>query len=326
MVNLKTSVAMCTYNGEKFLMEQLESIANQSQLPDEIIICDDKSTDDTLNIIQEFKKKAPFDVKLYVNNEQLGSTRNFERAIKFCSGNIIFLADQDDIWEKDKLLKTFTIFKEKEMVGLVFTNARMVNENLEDLGYTLWESVGFKKKQKNSCLNKTPIDTLIKYNVVTGATCAFRSELNKFFLPISPNWVHDAWISLIVATINNVEIEFIDDQLIKYRQHANNQIGARKINIIKKLKGLLNKDVNSLIATQLVQIIDVKNHLASHETLIGNSIELLVQKEEHLKFRYNLSTRLFIRLRSIMKKENIIGYYKFSNGGRSILKDLFLKS
>ena len=92
------SVAMCTYNGSRHLSEQLESIGTQTRLPDELVICDDCSSDDTIRIIERFSASAPFAVRLEINTQNLGSTKNFEKAIRLCQGDLIALADQDDVW------------------------------------------------------------------------------------------------------------------------------------------------------------------------------------------------------------------------------------
>jgi len=87
---MKVSIALCTYNGEKFLAEQLKSIAGQTRLPDELVICDDCSQDATVDIVRGFAKVAPFSVRLLTNKTNAGSTKNFERAISLCEGDIIF--------------------------------------------------------------------------------------------------------------------------------------------------------------------------------------------------------------------------------------------
>src|SRR4051794_15860948 len=92
------SVAMCTYNGARFIGAQLASVAAQTRTPDELIVCDDRSTDETVAIVQKFADSAPFRVRLHVNEENLGSTKNFERAVSLCEGDLIALCDQDDVW------------------------------------------------------------------------------------------------------------------------------------------------------------------------------------------------------------------------------------
>src|SRR5205807_324109 len=97
------SIAMCTFNGGAFLGAQLESVASQDRLPDELLICDDRSSDDSVGIVTEFARSASFPTRLMVNDTNLGSTKNFEKAISLCRGNIVVLADQDDVWYRHKL-------------------------------------------------------------------------------------------------------------------------------------------------------------------------------------------------------------------------------
>src|SRR5438128_2977881 len=99
----KISIAMCTYNGEQFLRDQLASIAVQTRPPDELVVCDDHSADATCEIVARFAASSPFPVRLHVNEQNLGSTKNFEHAIRLCEGDIIALSAQYDDWLPEKL-------------------------------------------------------------------------------------------------------------------------------------------------------------------------------------------------------------------------------
>ena len=135
---MKLSVALCTYNGEKFIAEQLESIARQTVLPDELIICDDRSADQTVQILHEFANKAPFPVSIYHNETTLGVIRNFEQAISLCKGEYIALADQDDVWLPEKIEKSLALIESaqaqyagEEVPLLVHTDLKVVDQQLK---------------------------------------------------------------------------------------------------------------------------------------------------------------------------------------------------
>src|SRR6201999_469319 len=102
----RLSVALCTYNGERFLPQQLASMANQTRPPDELIVCDDRSSDRTIDIVREFAASAAYPVRIFENESNLGSAANFERAIRLCEGNLIALSDQDDIWYPIRLQRS----------------------------------------------------------------------------------------------------------------------------------------------------------------------------------------------------------------------------
>ena len=234
---MRLSVAMCTYNGEKYIQEQLESILKQTVSINEIIICDDGSIDKTIQIIENFQFNYQNKISLYKNQANIGSTKNFEQAITICSGDYIFLSDQDDIWNSNKVEKIMKFFDENQTVEGVFSNANLINEvgvNLKN--QTLWNSVFFMENQ----LQK-PIDlfSLIKSkrNMVTGATLCFKKEIKNLILPI-PNiqkYYHDEWIAIIIASRNT--LYYTTDKLISYRIHPKQQIGAKsstKKNTVKK--------------------------------------------------------------------------------------------
>ncbi len=138
---MKISVAMCTFNGAQYLGEQLASLLAQIRLPDELIICDDGSRDNTCDILRAFAGKVPFEIHIHVNETTLGSTKNFEKIISLCSGDIIALSDQDDVWYPQKLSLIEQAFLQNPQMGGVFTNAEIVDQNLEPLPIVKTENV-----------------------------------------------------------------------------------------------------------------------------------------------------------------------------------------
>src|SRR5467141_2319930 len=129
MNELCISVAMCTYNGARFLPEQLESMAAQTRLPGELVVCDDRSTDESVEIVRNFARAAPFPVRLEMNEENLGSTKNFEKAIELCQGEIIALADQDDVWRPEKLSCIAGVLEPDDRIGAIFSDAELIDED-----------------------------------------------------------------------------------------------------------------------------------------------------------------------------------------------------
>lgn len=218
---------MCTYNGAAYLPEQLESLAAQTRRPNELVVCDDASDDSrTREILKAFARKAPFRVRLYVNSQNLGSTKNFEKAIRCCRGDTILLSDQDDVWNQNKLARIENAFLAAPEVGLVFSDAEVVDENLNTIARGLWESDVFASESHELVKQAEIFQLLLRGNVVAGATLAFRSRLKRLVLPIPDETVlqHDAWIALIISAV--APVIFVNEGLIKYRQHAGQQIGV----------------------------------------------------------------------------------------------------
>jgi len=206
----RVSVALCTYNGAPFLRAQLQSIVDQSVKPDQIVVCDDGSTDETIAIARQFP------CQIHTNTTRLGTSANFDQAIELCDGDVIFLADQDDVWHRDKIKRVLA-----REAGCIFTNARLIDEQGKPLGRTLWQQIGFRVAQPTSA---AIFDILTNTNVATGATMAIHSSLRKLIHPIPPTQQHDWWIALIAAATRSIDA--IDEALIDYRVHERQQSGA----------------------------------------------------------------------------------------------------
>ncbi|MCA1727567.1 MAG: glycosyltransferase, partial [Actinobacteria bacterium] len=194
------SVALCTYQGQPFLLEQLASIMGQTRPPDEVVVCDDGSTDSTLSLLERFRADAPFPVRIHRNPERLGFVANFEQAIGRCRGDVILLCDQDDVWHRRKLAAVERAFVEDPGLGGVFTDADLIDASSRALGYGLWESLGFTPERRR----RFRAGDVFQGDVVTGATLAFRSGFRDLVLPVPPGMVHDGWIALIVAMVSEL--------------------------------------------------------------------------------------------------------------------------
>lgn len=220
----KISVAMATYNGEKYIKEQIETILKNLNDNDELVISDDGSSDMTVEIIKSFNDKR---IKL-INGPKKGLKQNFNNAIKNTSGDIIFLSDQDDIWMENKVEKMVECFNLNNYI-LIQHDAIVVDEN----DNVLLESFAEHRKVKTGI-----IKNLIK-NSYHGCCIAFRKELKNEILPIPDNiYLHDEWIGL-VAELNGKTC-FINDKLIKYRRHSENNSSFKHLPIKQMLKNRIN--------------------------------------------------------------------------------------
>ena len=221
------SVALCTYNGAQFLPEQLDSISHQTRLPDEVVIRDDRSRDDTMEIVERWAATVPFPVRAELNATNLGSTQNFAGAIAACTGELIVLSDQDDVWLPHKLARLTDFFTSHPAIEAVFTDGWLVDQSLQRL-QLLSAKVGFRGTgvQRDAASGRI-VATLAERALATGATMAFRAGLRHAILPLPErlprHLIHDAWIAIVAALRGT--LGFIDEPLILYRQHAGQQVG-----------------------------------------------------------------------------------------------------
>jgi hypothetical protein len=316
---MKISVAMCTYNGAQYLREQLESIVAQTRPPDELVVCDDQSADTTREIVASFAASTPFPVRLHINEQNLGSTKNFERAIGLCEGDIIALSDQDDVWLPEKLRRIEDCFISEPGVGLVFTDAEVVDGRLQPLGYRLWESVGFDQRQRQLVRNGRALDVLLPNRTVTGATMAFRASFKNLALDIPTDLplIHDGWIALLIAAVAGVSI--IEEPLIKYRQHTEQQIGAweRKAGAEKAIR---SRNYLVLIAIGMRAM----DRLSQFRDVYGcdRAVATLGARMAHLYARASLPKEKLSRLRRVLRELFSRRYHLYSNGVSSAIEDL----
>lgn len=223
---LSISVALCTYNSERFIEEQLRSILTQSLRPDEIVVGDDGSTDATLDLIRALVTAEGGGVRLTVLpvGDRLGVTANFERTVAACIGDLIALSDHDDVWHPDRLAMAVPAFEADPDLLLQHADARLVDADGAPLGVSLFEGLTVSAAERAAIDEGRAIDAYIRRNLATGATVLFRRELLEAALPFPPEWVHDEWLAVIAAVIGRVQL--LDQQVIDYRQHGANQIGV----------------------------------------------------------------------------------------------------
>ena len=233
---MKISIAFIVYNGARYMHTQLDSILAQTHNVDEIIICDDASSDATIEILEEYKNKHPNLFFLHYNNKNLGPSKNIEKAIQACTGDIILLADQDDYWETNKVETIIKWFEANPTMNGVFTNGSLINSNeILDNKYGLWDVMSFPHKAiKNGEDLKLYINTV--ENSVTGAALAIRNNLPflKQPFPTIKNLVHDRWLAMNLAEDNSLGI--LNEKLIRYRIHSDQAIGGMTENIEKYIE------------------------------------------------------------------------------------------
>lgn len=330
----RISVALCTRNGERFLAQQLDSIARQTRPPDEIVACDDRSEDATRYILESFARSAGFPVRVHGNRERLGTAKNFEQAIALSSGEIIALADQDDVWRPEKLAKLESVLAARPEAGAAISDAALVDAELRPLGRTLWQNLSFGARDRRRVANGRMVEVLLKRNVACGNTMAFRASFRSLVLPIPPQWEHDPWIALLIAMV--AEIALIDQPLIDYRQHAGQQIGGETRPMVTA--GELAETSRDLLANQrtfsdrgaencrlaLVRFTRALERLDASGLLAADSPRRtrLAEKVAHFEARVGLPDKRLQRIPAVLRELGSGRYGRYSRGLFSLAKDL----
>lgn len=320
---MRISVALCTYNGEKYLPQQLDSLLRQERPPDRIVIRDDVSTDGTWALLEAFATQARqrgIDVDLRRNAGNLGYVRNFEQALKATDGDLVFLCDQDDVWRVEKIRRMAGEFERRPRLGLLHTDARLVDGVGGDLGLGLFEALEITPAEIAAEHAGDAFDVLLRRNTVTGATTALRRTLLDALLPVPDGWVHDEWLAM--GTCVQAQVDCLAWPSIDYRQHGGNQIGARRRTRRERLlgSGMPKREFMALVAGRLERALD-RLHDANLAPPVGKE-EQVRERIAHARFRAELPSSAFARWPMVAREARAGRYRRYSSGLRSIVSDL----
>jgi glycosyltransferase involved in cell wall biosynthesis len=321
---LDVSVALCTRNGARYLPEQIRSICAQISLPREIVLSDDGSSDDTLAVVRDTLMQCGVNdrvaLRVFSNTPPLGVTRNFEQAVNACSHDLIALCDQDDVWHPDRLARMVAQFEARPELLLLHTDARLVDSELKPLGSTLFHALEVQPAELAAISSGEAFGVLLRRNLVTGATTVFRRALLQAALPFPSEWVHDEWLGAVAAAVGRVDV--LPEPTIDYRQHATNQIGARRLTLAEKVaKAFVERGDKHVYrwrrADALLQRLRQLGDLVP-----ARYVEAQRAKVAHQCFRAHLPAARPLRLIPIALEAARGGYARFGRGSHAIAQDL----
>lgn len=328
MSSPRVSIAMTTFNGARYVEEQLESFAEQSRPPDQIVVCDDQSSDDTLDRVRAFADRVPFEVHAERNPERLTTTNNFGKAVGLCDGDVVFFADQDDVWHPDKIETILEVFEKRPEIGAVFSNGRVVDEAREPLGYELWDSLWFAEVERAKVREGSAVEVFAKHVVAAGTTLAWRGRYRDLILPFPTlHDCHDAWVSFLVTAVSGVHI--IERPLIDYRLHGENQFGLRRFSLreqLTKAREQLEKDIFSHNVTFFQSVEERLRERSDDAFRASDAVNATIAgKIAHAECRRRMSPRLTGRVLDIAREVANRGYWRFSYGAKSVAQDVLLR-
>ena len=323
---MKISIAMATFNGSKYLQPQLDSFVTQKRQPDELVVCDDCSTDNTLEMLQKFQTYAPFPVRIYRNETNQGYISSFEKALSVCNGNIIFLSDQDDVWLDGKLNIVESFFIDCPEAMVIINDSFVSDEFCEKRLYSKLSNVKFNKLSEDA--------------YIAGCATALRSEFLNIVLPFPqpPICSHDLWINrlAILAGVRMV----LAQPLQLYRRHGSNvtinSIGANKrvlFPILSAFEKFGMKDcregwlkeiaMNQIFIDRLSsKASSIDNMFKYSEKKIDTSIINLNEKNSAIEQRIQLLELGKLRRLFRVLKFLSCGFYDQFQGWKSAIKDI----
>lgn len=290
------TVVLATYNGERFLHRQLESIFTQTSVPREIIVSDDGSTDSTLEILKSFQpaaKEKGVSWRIVQRDNPLGPAQNFWSAIALATSDLIALADQDDLWYPEKLATLAASFRREPDVLMVHSDADIIDPSGHPVG-ELFDSLRLTFKERRALREGRGFSALMRRNVVTGMTVMMRKNLFERAGDLPDHWIHDEWLALVAGLHGGLRTNF--RKLAGYRQHGENSIGAHKISFLGALQRLFvdRKDyywTKRLRAHQLEGLLKKTGDRPS-----SDAISLLQHKVDFMRWQTTLPDARLLRV------------------------------
>lgn len=320
------SIAMATFDGARFVDDQLDSIARQTLLPDQLVVSDDVSSDDTCIRVERFAARAPFEVQLVRNSERVRTTRNFERAVERCDRDLVFFSDQDDVWRPRKIERMVAHFDAHPETGGLFCNGGVVDDDRNALGYDLWRAQGFHAGEQRMVRRGDAALVFLRHVVAAGNTFAFRGHFLPLVLPFPRlRSVHDAWVAFMVAAVSGFDI--LDDDLVEYRLHADNQFGLALLDTRAQIEKA-RLQISERAFDHAVRLFgEAARRLDAHpEYTVDPALRRHIDaKVEHSRVRDAMTGGFFARLGPIAR-EALRGHYThYGYGVKSLAQDLFLR-
>ena len=322
---ITVSVALCTHKGERYLPEQLGSILAQTTLPQELVIFDDASPDGTWAVLESFApriREAGIRFAMHRNTQNVGYILNFEQALRATTGEVVFLCDQDDVWHPGKIERFLPEFERRPDLLVLHSDARLVDGNGADMHCGLFEALEVTRAELTAIHAGRAFEVLVRRNIVTGATMALRRKVFESGVVVPKGWIHDEWLAMIATFMGTVDC--LETPSIDYRQHASNQVGARRRGFVERLTGggmsRLEFMTRTLLRTQTLLDIAEAGPLRLPEA----DLQMLRDRLIHARFRATPPARWPARLSAVLSEYASGRYGRFSNGPRSALSDFLL--
>ena len=323
------SVALCTYNGARYIEVQLRSICDQTLVPDEIVLSDDASRDDVVAVARRVHAACAQSLpeggmrprlRVLQNAVSLGVTRNFEQAVKACEGAFIALCDQDDVWHPEKAQRMVAALQASGRPLLVHADARLVDSQGQPLGSTLFGALGVSQAELDRIHAGQAFGVLLRRNLVTGATTVFRRELLEQALPFPRDWLHDEWLGLIAAAQGGADV--LEWSSIDYRQHGANQVGAGRLGFAGRVRKALAPRGDDASRRQTKATILLERLRAMGALVPGTLLEEAGARLAHQQRRAALARSRLARLVPIVRALMSGDYARYDYGLQGAIRDL----
>lgn len=317
---------MATFNGERFLAEQLESLETQTRRPDELVIVDDASTDGTVAILREFADRHRGRVRLRLSKENRGADLTFAEALGHCTADLVFPCDQDDRWHPEKIERIAREVEERADLGLVASDSSLIGEHGEEIEASFWRRMGVADWEVRSCNGGEAFRVLIRHPFVSGHAMAIRRQLLSRAFPVPSAWTYDEWLN--VFTTAQAPALLLRECLSSHRLHSRQTVGHSRESLRAKLRGHDRRRERFAFDRQVDRadaLVDRLTELAKLSVLEPKVESVARERRRFVRARRRMRDSGLARQLLLIAREMASGrYWRVGRGVLALARDLSL--
>lgn len=321
---MTASVVLACRDGARFLEEQLASIRDQTQVPDELVVCDDGSTDDSRRVLADFARTSGLRTILLHFETSRGVKSAFRAAIEHAAGEIVFFCDQDDVWEPFKVERyTEAARREPELV-LVASDSRVIEEGGRELCETIWGRLRVRPREVRLANAGQGFRVLLRHPFLPGHGMAVRRDALERMLPFPSEWNYDSWVQVLAAAIGPIKL--LEESLCRHRLHSRQSVGVARESLSRKARAGGESGHDSLLAQRdSMRILrrKIEEMAAERE---AHEVALVMLVDERIRL---LEARAELRVAGraggarILVRELLAGrYHRVGRGWLAVARDL----
>jgi glycosyltransferase involved in cell wall biosynthesis len=314
------SVCLCSHNGAAHLGEQLASLSEQTQLPDEVVVGDDGSRDGTPELLERWAASVAIPVLIELRADPIGHGANLESVLRRASSSVLLICDQDDHWHPDKIRRLVQVLDTKPEAAGAFSDSALIDDAGEQVKGSLWKTLGFSTAEQAAVANGHGLAVLLRRNVVAGHALALRRDRLELLSPLAGAHHPDWWLAM--GLLLDGGLLPVNEQLVDYRLHSGNTVGLRSRTSAASRIESSDPSARSIADAALLEQIVARLDQLRPGLLSAEQRSLFEAKITQSRLRGSLPKSRAARLFPVARALVSGGYHRSSNGWRSALIDL----